>query len=186
MLKEYDVVTWRDASYYKTLLLELASEDGGILLAKRSGRIEGVFCYAKGEKIVVREPLFRYKEDLQYAIYEITGNESEEVLCIGYGGETKPMIMAKILNSELSVDLKKVKVFLRRILRFWRQNGVFAPKNKSPRRGRPVAKRICRLYNTDKGKSERGKADTERKGERAMFEPDYRNILACARRCPRA
>ena len=116
MLQEYDVVTWRDAAYYKTLLSELESEDGGILLTKRDGRIEGVFCYAKGEKIIIREPLFHNEEDLQHAIYRLTGNETEEVLCIGYGEETKPMIMAKILNSELCMDLKKAKFFLNEVV----------------------------------------------------------------------
>ena len=44
-LRKYEVVTWRNAEYYKVLLAELASEDGGILLAKRSGKLEGVFWY---------------------------------------------------------------------------------------------------------------------------------------------
>lgn len=116
MLREYDVVTWRDAAYYITLLSELASEDGGILLAKRDGRIEGVFCYAKGEHLIVREPLFCNHEDLQYAIYQLTGNETEEVHCIGYGEESKPMIMAKVLNLEFGMDLKKAKVFLNEVV----------------------------------------------------------------------
>lgn len=116
MLREYDVVTWRDSAYYKTLLSELASEDGGILLAKRNGKIDGIFCYAKGEKIIIREPLFHNEEDLQYAIYHLTGNETEEVLCIGYGEETKPMIMAKILHSELAGDLRNEKVFLNEVV----------------------------------------------------------------------
>lgn len=116
MLQEYDIVTWRDKEYYETLLLELASEDGGILLAKRGGKIEGVFCYAKGEQLIVREPLFCNQEDLQYAIYQLTGNETEESLCIGCGEESKAMIMAKVLNPEFSVDLKKSKVFLNEVV----------------------------------------------------------------------
>ena len=47
---------------------------------------------------------------LEYA--ELTGNETEEVRCIGYGEETKPMIMAKVLNPEFGLDLKKVKIFI--------------------------------------------------------------------------
>lgn len=115
-LRQYDIVTWRTASYYKALLSELASEDGGILLAKRNGKLEGVFCYAKGEQMVMREPLFYREQDLQHAIYELTGNEVEEVLCIGYGEETKPMIMVKVLNPEFDLDLKKTKVFLNEVV----------------------------------------------------------------------
>ncbi|MEE0883604.1 MAG: GNAT family N-acetyltransferase [Faecalimonas sp.] len=117
MLQEYDVVTWRDSKYYETLLLELASEDGGILLAKRDEKIEGVFCYAcigaEDKHFVIREPIFQNKQDLQHAIYHLTGSETERVLCTGYGsGEVKPMIMAKVLNPEINLDLKNAKIFI--------------------------------------------------------------------------
>ncbi len=117
MLQEYDVVTWRDSGYYETLLLELASEDGGILLAKRSEKIEGVFCYAyiggEDKHFVIREPIFQNEQDLQHAIFHLTGNEIDRVLCTGYGSEeTKPMIMAKVLNPEFNLDLKNAKNFI--------------------------------------------------------------------------
>lgn len=113
MLQKYDVVTWRDLEYYEALLLELASEDGGILLAKRGGKIEGVFCYAKGTEFVIREPLCLDKAVLQHAIFHLTGSETDRVLCIGYGSEeTKPMIMAKVLNPEFNFDLKNAKIFI--------------------------------------------------------------------------
>lgn len=120
VLQEYNVVTWRTDSYYQILLSELASEDGGILLAKRNGQIEGVVCYVYGcgkkENLIIREPLFCNKEDLQHAIYQLTGNETEEIRCIGYGEETKPMIMAKVLNPEFNIDLKSAKVFLNEVV----------------------------------------------------------------------
>ena len=117
MLQEYDVVTWRDSKYYETLLLELASEDGGILLAKRDEKIVGVFCYAcigaEDKHFVIREPIFQNKQDLRHAIYHLTGSETERVLCTGYGsGEVKPMIMAKVLNPEFNLDLKNAKIFI--------------------------------------------------------------------------
>ena len=117
MLQEYDVVTWRDSQYYETLLLELASEDGGILLAIRNGKIEGVFCYAciggEDKRFVIREPIFQNEQDLQCAIFHLTGNEIDRVLCTGYGSEeTKPMIMAKVLNPKFNLDLKNAKIFI--------------------------------------------------------------------------
>lgn len=115
-LKDYDVVTWRDAKYYMTLLSELASEDGGIVVLKRDSKIQGIFGYAKGEQLQIREPLFYDEEDLQHVIYYFTGNEKDKALCIGYGKETKPMIMAKILNPQFDIDLKQVKVFINEVV----------------------------------------------------------------------
>lgn len=117
MLNEYDVVTWRDADYYKMILSEQFSENGGILVAKREGKIEGVFCYAKEEQFEIREPLFHNKEVLLHAIYHLTGNKTDRVLCTGYGSEeSKPMIMAKVLNQEFNYNLKNAKVFLNEVV----------------------------------------------------------------------
>ena len=116
-LRDYDVVTWRDADYYKMILAEQVSENGGILVAKRDGKIEGVFCYAKEGEFKIREPLFHNIEVLQHAIYFLTSNETDRVLCTGYGfEESKPIIMAKVLNPEFNLDLKKAKVFLNEVV----------------------------------------------------------------------
>ena len=116
-LKEYDVVTWRDEEYYKMILAEQTSENGGILVAKRDEKLEGIFCYAKETEFVIREPLCYDKAILQHAIYHLTGNETDYVLCTGYGSEeSKPMIMAKVLNSEFDFDLKNAKVFLNEVV----------------------------------------------------------------------
>lgn len=120
-LEKYDVVTWRDADYYKTLLTEQMSENGGILLAKRDGKLQGVFCYAKDEisynrKFEIREPLCYRKKDLKHAVWTLTGNETESISCIGYGEETKPMIMAKVLHPEMAGDLKTANVFLNEVV----------------------------------------------------------------------
>lgn len=116
VLKRYDVVTWRDENYYKMLLEEQASEDGGILLVKEAEKIVGVFCFAKGERVELREPLFDKEELLQYAIYTITGNETEEVHCTGYGTQTTPMIMAKILQPDMLEDFQGMKVFINEVV----------------------------------------------------------------------
>ena len=117
MLKNYDVVTWRDAKYYQTLLSEVESEDGGILIAEKNLQIVGVFPYAKGQELQMHEPLMKETCILQHAIYHLTGNETDRVLCTGYGSEeSKPMIMAKVLNPEFNLDLKKAKVFLNEVV----------------------------------------------------------------------
>ena len=117
MLQSYNVVTWRDEEYYKMILSEQVSENGGILVAKRDEKIEGVFCYAcvggEDKHFVIKEPIFQNYQDLQHAIYHLTDSETDRVLCIGYGsGETKPMIMAKILNPQFNFDLKNAKIFI--------------------------------------------------------------------------
>ena len=126
LLKENDVVTWRDVSYYETLLQEQKSENGGILLAKRQGRLEGVFVFAKvknedgqnseSQRIEIREPLFKQNEILEHAVYYLTGDETSPVFCTGYGNETKPMIMAKVLSPDFKENLKKLKVFLNEVV----------------------------------------------------------------------
>jgi predicted acetyltransferase len=116
-LKNYDVVTWRHADYYKMILAEQVSENGGILVAKRDGKIQGIFCYAKETGFEIREPLFYDKAVLRHAIYHLAGNETDSVLCIGYGTEeSKPIIMAKVLNQEFDFDLKNAKVFLNEVV----------------------------------------------------------------------
>ena len=117
ILSVYNVVTWRDEEYYKMILAEQVSENGGILLMIRNGRIKGVFCYAciggEDKHFVIREPIFQNEQDLQHAIFHLTGNEIDRVLCTGYGTEeTKPMIMAKVLNPQLNFDLKNAKIFI--------------------------------------------------------------------------
>lgn len=117
MLESCDVVTWRDEGYYKMILEEQVSESGGILVVKRDGKIEGVFCYAKESDFEIREPLFYEKEVLQHAIYHLTGNETDCILCTGYGSEeSKPIIMAKVLNPEFDFDLKNAKVFINEVV----------------------------------------------------------------------
>lgn len=101
-LEKYRVVTWRDACYYKTVLAEQRSENGGILLVRKEGCLVGVLPYAKEETLECREPLFVKRADLEAAIYHLTGSETKAVLCTGYGSEEKkPMIMGRILNEKV-------------------------------------------------------------------------------------
>lgn len=101
MLRGYEVVSVRDAEYYETLLEEQKSENGGIVMAKRSGQLVGVLCYAKGEKYEFREPLFEHKEDLRHAVFWVTGDEKEKWNCNAWGEEKEtPIIMARIVHLE--------------------------------------------------------------------------------------
>lgn len=116
-LQAYDVTIWRTENYYKAILAEQISEHGGILLAKQNGKLKGVFCFANEGQLELREPLFGEEKVLHQAVFHLTGNETEEVLCIGYGNEeSKPLIMAKVLQPEFQDILKKAKVFLNEVV----------------------------------------------------------------------
>lgn len=115
-LQDYDITTWRSDSYYRMILKEQESERGGILLAKRSGEIVGVFCFAREEKFELREPLFDEEEIMYQAIYTLVGNETDEVQCVGFGTERKPMIMAKVLQPEFVECFEGKKVFINEVV----------------------------------------------------------------------
>ena len=115
-LREFDVVTCRNAEYYQMILAEQISEQGGILLACEGEKIVGVFCYAREGHVEIREPLFYDEAILKQAIYTLTGNELEEAVCIGHGENTKPMIMAKVLQPEFENYLEKAKVFINEVV----------------------------------------------------------------------
>lgn len=99
-LKDYQVVAYRDAKYYKTLSAEQHSESGQVMMILKQGELVGLFCYAKGESFEIREPLFYEEKDFLKAVYLLTGDEKEVVKCIGYGDRRQPIIMARILHLE--------------------------------------------------------------------------------------
>lgn len=99
-LERYGVTTSRDKMYYQTLIAEQRSEAGQVVMIRRGEQLRGIFCYARGEAIEIREPLFYEESDFLHAIYLLKGNETEEVKCIGYGDEKQPIIMARIIHLE--------------------------------------------------------------------------------------
>lgn len=116
-LQAYEITTWRTAEYYKMILSEQKSQNGGILLLKRKGIIEGIVCYAKEEEVEIREPLVNNEESLKYCIFALTGNETDSILCIGFGKEIKkPMIMAKAFSKEMDKKIKNAKVFINEVV----------------------------------------------------------------------
>lgn len=100
MLEKYDVVTYRDAKYYRMMLKEQQSENGQIVLVRKQGRLIGTFCYAMGEGMEIREPLFYEEADFKQAVYELTKSEQQSVKCVDYGEEMQPIIMVRILHLE--------------------------------------------------------------------------------------
>ena len=50
------------------------------------------------------------------AIYTFVGNETDEVQCVGFGTERKPMIMAKVLQPEFVECFEGKKVFINEVV----------------------------------------------------------------------
>ncbi len=116
-LAEKTLVTQRDANYYEVLLHEYASENGGLLLAKREGKLVGIMAYAKGEGYEVMEPLFADEKDFLHSLYILTGNETETVHCMACGEEPmKPTIMVKVLDPAFEFDFTSAKIFLNEVV----------------------------------------------------------------------
>lgn len=101
-----------DPKYYRTMLLEQQSENGGIRLIKKDGEIKGLYCYAREEGTEIREPLYpeEYEENFLQSVAELCAeigsvSESEttvEVLACPkrHAKTTRPLIMARIVKME--------------------------------------------------------------------------------------
>lgn len=107
-LTDYQVVSNRTKEYYEMILKEQKSENGGIVLAYRSGELAGSFCYAKGESYEIREPLFASVKDLKSSVAVLLQGENQMIKCIDFGEEKRPIIMARILH--LETFLKSLKL----------------------------------------------------------------------------
>ena len=115
----YQVFACRDAAYYQTRVFEQQSENGGIRLIRKDGRMIGMFFYAKEEGYEILEPLFlpEYQEEFLQAVFRLTGSsEPVKVLaCIpefekkAVSWEKKPMIMIRILHLETLLNAITVK-----------------------------------------------------------------------------
>ena len=88
--ENYQVFVKRDWLYYENILREQKSMNGGILIAESAGEIRGVLLFEEEEKLTVREPVFAKGSE---TIFEAAGIRLEKE-------ETKPRIMARLLNVE--------------------------------------------------------------------------------------
>lgn len=120
-LQKYEVTIWRDGAFYRRMLKEQKSEQGGILLARKEGRLMGVFPFAKEEHWEMREPICEPEVGLSEAAFYLAGER--EVHCIGEGEERKPMFMGKILDvDEMKADFgmadfpKNIKIFINEVV----------------------------------------------------------------------
>lgn len=88
--ERYQVFAKRDWLYYENILREQKSMNGGILIAREDEEIRGVLLFEEEGKLTVREPVI---EKGYEKIFEGAGIRLEKE-------ETKPRIMARLLNVE--------------------------------------------------------------------------------------
>lgn len=99
----YQVCAVHDAAYYRTMIMEQQSEQGGVMLLYKDGEMRGMFAYGAEEDLEIRE-LLSFPEDrsiLYSAIESIWRTPGEEIHVAGCLSEEaegyKPMIMARII-----------------------------------------------------------------------------------------
>lgn len=107
----------RDAHYYQTRVLEQQSENGGIRMLKKDGKLVGIYCYAKEETCEVLEPLILpgYETVFWDSISGLSENPVKVLACpevlepCARSVERKPMIMVRILHLETLLSVLTVK-----------------------------------------------------------------------------
>ena len=107
----------RDAHYYQTRVLEQQSENGGIRMLKKDGKLVGIYCYAKEETCEVLEPLILpgYETVFWDSISGLSEKPVKVLACpevlepCARSVERKPMIMVRILHLETLLSVPTVK-----------------------------------------------------------------------------
>lgn len=133
--EQFQVCTVRTDSYYQTMLFEQQSENGGIRILRKEGKVVGSFLYGDEEGLEIREPLYlkEYENDFWRAVFQLCRERGQEVAA-GYAGngvsgdpsersfpvsdkmtcsitETmkKPTIMVRILHLESLLKVLKTR-----------------------------------------------------------------------------
>ncbi len=121
--ERFQVYAIRDEQYYQMMLFELQSENGGIALIKREGKIVGCFLYGDEDVMEIREPLYleKYKNEFWDAVEKICEKHGKKEAVV-YAGiseqqkaasvesqEKKPTIMVRILHLESLLKMLKTK-----------------------------------------------------------------------------
>lgn len=121
--EQFQVYAIRDEQYYQTMLFEQQSENGGIALLKREGKIIGCFLYDDEDGMEIREPLYleKYKNEFWDAVGKLCEKHGKKEAIV-YAGiseqqkaasvelqEKKPTIMVRILHLESLLKMLKTK-----------------------------------------------------------------------------
>lgn len=98
----------RDVGYYQTMILEQASEKGGVRLIRDGERLAGVYAYAAEDGLEIREPLYLpgYEKEFLWSLKELSaivkhsGKIRIYACPAAIAQEKKPVIMARLVRLE--------------------------------------------------------------------------------------
>lgn len=101
---QYQVCTVRDTAYYQTMIMEQASERGGVRMIEEEGSLRGYYAYADEGGLEIREPLYLdgYEEEFLRSVSELAKGRADKIPAAacppGYAEQEKPLIMARIVS----------------------------------------------------------------------------------------
>ncbi len=101
---QYQVCTVRDTAYYQTMIMEQASERGGVRRIEENGDLRGYYAYADEGGLEIREPLYLdgYEEAFLLSVSELAKGRADKIPAAacpsGYAEQEKPLIMARIVS----------------------------------------------------------------------------------------
>lgn len=103
----WQVCTVRDPDYYQTMILEQASQRGGVRLIRQDRELKGVYAYTAESGLEIREPLYLEgcKDEFCRSVQELAGmaapDGQEAIPVYACPSESasgkKPLIMARIV-----------------------------------------------------------------------------------------
>lgn len=109
--ENWQVCTVRDPSYYRTMILEQQSENGGVRLIREQGQLTACYAYAYEEGPEIREPLYlpdceaEFENSVKELLHCFAGKDPGRVPAVPvsacpepYMKEKKPLIMARIIS----------------------------------------------------------------------------------------
>lgn len=107
--RRYQLYMKRDVAYYKTLFHEQKCQNGGILLFYHRTQLVGYTFYENNDNISIRELVIekKYRKNGISALCEYFNSEDKQIIITAFDSsvemettETRPLIMARILNLE--------------------------------------------------------------------------------------
>lgn len=113
----YQVYAVRNKNYYETMILEQRSENGGVKMVYSGRKLVGCFAYGNEGELEIREPLFAagHEAFLLQAIYEMTGDMTTAVSCVGFTEKMRRVLEHTHPSSQCSETIKK-PIIMARIL----------------------------------------------------------------------
>ena len=98
----WQVCTVRDADYYRTMILEQQSEQGGVRLLFKGEQIVGMFAWAGEDGLEIREPLYLegYGKIFADEVRKLSGDKKAVIKVYGCMSEMHPSFLASAEHPE--------------------------------------------------------------------------------------